>query len=77
MLEKILYGPVGRVLRSAIAGAFSKLLIVPFLAKMPGLEQFLMNQELQNYLVLGILALIMGLAKALREKGKLPKWVPL
>lgn len=77
MLEKILFGPVGRALRAGLAGLLAKLLLVPAISKVPGASEFLSNPELSNYVVIAVLGLIMGLAKSLRDSGRLPKWVPL
>ena len=77
MLEKILYGPVGRALRAGLAGLLAKVVLVPAITKLPGASEFLSNPELSNYVVIAVLGAIMGLAKSLRDSGKLPKWVPL
>lgn len=77
MLEKILYGAGGRALRVSLSALIGKLLIVPFIAKMPGATDFLSNPDMHSYIVVALLGLIMALAKGLRDRGKIPSWIPL
>lgn len=77
MLDKLLYGAGGRALRGALAGLTSKVLLVPFIAKMPGAAEFLQNKDMHAYVVGAIMISLMALAKGLRDRGKIPAWIPL
>ena len=70
-------GGIGRFVRIVLGFAIAKLLLLPALAMVPGLKEFLSNPELTTWISGLLTATLASLVKKSRNKGWLPRWLPL
>ena len=60
---------VARIARIVVGFLIAKLAVVPAVDKIPGLSAYLGSPDLQNYLAVGIGALLNAIMKHLRDKN--------
>ena len=77
MLKKLIKGYKGRAARLIVGFLLAKLILVPFIAQMPGASEFLISPESQEYLAAGLIIAGASLAKLLRDKGIISAKIPL
>ena len=77
MLDKLLFGGIGRGVRLAVDALLAKLVLIPLIAQVPGSQEFLSNPDLHAYIAVGLTGLLLAGAKTLRDKGLIPAKLPL